>query len=55
MNKKEQPQECDAELCCKATAELKLQVAKELEEKEDKALAILFKKQEEDEDSNTTD
>lgn len=41
MKKKEDVQECDVELCCKATGQLKLQVQKELAE-EDKPLAELL-------------
>lgn len=60
MNKKEQPQGCETKLCCRATGELSLEVAKELEltdPKLDKALSSLLEKEEEetDEDEDTAE
>jgi hypothetical protein len=55
VTKKEEPQKCEAKLCCKATAELQLEVAKELEAEQTKSVANLLeeKKEETDEDGDT--
>jgi hypothetical protein len=54
MTKKDnkQPLECDVELCCKATGELKLEVIKELDQP-DKSLASLVEEKETDEDQDS--
>lgn len=44
MNDEKKPQQCGATLCCKATAELQLQVEKE-KTVEDKSLAELLNNQ----------
>ena len=50
MNK-EQPQKCELNLCCKATAQLKAEVVDDLM-KDDKSLAELLEK-EQNENKNT--
>ena len=51
MNCKNEPQECEAKLCCKATASLDLQVEEE-KKAEDKSLAQLLEEKAQDEDQN---
>ena len=51
MNSKKEPQDCEVDLCCKATAELKLEISKELEQ-DDKALGVLLKPKEKEPDEN---
>lgn len=50
--KKAKPLQCEAELKTRATAELKAQVAKELEH-QDRALAALLEERRSDEDQDT--
>ncbi len=47
MNSKQTPQDCDTELCCKATGSLNEEVVEELKQ-EDKALASLLEKKEQE-------
>ena len=52
MNCKKEPQECEAKLCCKATAQLSAEVESEIHA-EDKSLSELLDDKVENEDQNT--
>jgi len=55
VTKKDDPQKCEAKLCCKATAELKLEIEKELGLEQDKSLANLLEEEgAEDEDKDSS-
>ena len=53
-NNKQEPQKCEAKMCCKATAKLENQIAEELVQLDQSLDELLkAKKQEEDEDKDT--
>lgn len=54
MNNKNTPEKCGATLCCKATAELQVQIEREKTE-EDKSLAELLNNQDTKTCENTKD
>lgn len=56
MNNKDKPTKCEAEVCCKATAKLQMEVAKEIMEEDKSLLELLAKadiESEEDVDEDT--
>jgi len=52
MTNKDKPQQCEAKMCCKATAQLQAEVVGEIM-KEDKSLSELLDNKEKDENKNT--
>ena len=52
MTNKDNPQQCESKMCCRATAQLQEQVVDEIM-KEDKSLSELLDNKEKDENKNT--
>lgn len=51
-NNENNPSKCESKLCCRATAKLKMQIAKELEQKDRSIAQLIEEKEEKEADEN---